>query len=57
VDINKSKFDVTKTKFLGLIVLTNGIEIDPAKVKVIKEWKPPWLVTEAQSFVSFCNFY
>ena len=37
VDINKSEFNVTKTKFLGLIISTKGIEIDPAKIEVIKE--------------------
>ena len=35
VDINKSEFNVTKTKFLGLIISTKGIEIDPKKIKVI----------------------
>ena len=37
VDINKSEFNVTKTKFLGLIVSTDGIEIDPAKIEVIRD--------------------
>jgi hypothetical protein len=37
VDINKSEFNVTRTKFLGLIVLTEGIEMDLAKVEVIKD--------------------
>jgi hypothetical protein len=35
VDIRKSEFIVTKTKFLGLIVLTEGLKIDSKKVKVI----------------------
>ena len=32
ININKSKFYATKTKYLSLIILTNGITIDPKKV-------------------------
>jgi hypothetical protein len=39
VDIKKSKFNVTCIKFLGFIILTNSIEVDPEKVIVIKNWK------------------
>jgi hypothetical protein len=47
VDISKSEFNVTRTKFLGLIVSINGIEMDLAKIEVIQNWKTPRLVTEA----------
>ena len=36
-DLKKSEFSVTRTKFLGLIVTTKGIEMDPEKIKVIQE--------------------
>ena len=35
VNIKKSKFNVTCIKFLGFIILTNSIEVDPEKVIVI----------------------
>jgi hypothetical protein len=57
VDINKSEFGVTKTKYLGLVVSTEGIEMDPEKTQVIRDWEIPRSVTETQSFVGFCNFY
>jgi hypothetical protein len=57
VDIRKCEFHVTKTKFLGLIVSTNGLEMDPEKIEAVKNWEAPRSVTEAQSFVGFCNFY
>src|SRR5450432_378265 len=44
VDINKSEFRVTRTKFLGFVVSTNGIEVDPGKVIVVKNWKEPTTV-------------
>ena len=37
MDIQKSEFNVKKTKFLGLIILKQGIEIDPEKIKAIVE--------------------
>lgn len=56
-DIKKSEFSVTRTKYLGFIISTNGIEVDPSKVDVVKEWKPPVNVRGVQSFLGFCNFY
>ena len=32
ININKSKFYAIKTKYLSLIILTNGITMDPEKV-------------------------
>jgi hypothetical protein len=57
VDIRKSEFFVTQTKFLGLIISKDGLSMDPEKVQVIKDWKKPTNLTEVQSFVGFCNFY
>lgn len=57
VDIKKSEFSVKKTKFLGFIVSTDGLQMDPEKVAVIKDWKVPRSVKEVQSFLGFCNFY
>ena len=37
VDICKSKFGIEKTKFLGLIISKDRIEIDLDKIKVILE--------------------
>ena len=36
VDIKKSEFNVTCTKFLGFIIFTNGIKVNPEKVIIIK---------------------
>ena len=35
VDIKKSEFNVKRTKYLGFIIGTNGIEVDPEKIEVI----------------------
>ena len=35
VDIKKTEFYVTRTKYLGFIVSTNSIEVDPEKISTI----------------------
>ena len=37
VDIKKSEFSVQSTKFLGFIISTEGITMNPDKVSVIKD--------------------
>jgi hypothetical protein len=56
-DIKKSEFFVTRTKFLGYIISTNGVAVDPDKVLAIANWERPTKVKELQSFLGFCNFY
>ena len=55
--MDKCKFHVTKTKYLDLIVSTEGIKMDPAKVAAIRNWDRPTCVKEIRLFISFCNFY
>ena len=35
VDITKNKFFIQETKFLGFIISTQGIRINPEKIKII----------------------
>ena len=57
VDIKKSEFAVKRTKFLGLIISTEGIEMDPEKTKAVRNWEVPTSLKGLQSFLGFCNFY
>jgi len=56
-DINKSDFFTKKTKYLGLIISTEGIQMDPTKIKTIVDWKDPSRLKELQQFLGFANFY
>jgi hypothetical protein len=38
-DIRKYEFGVTGTKYLGFIISTDSIKIDPKKTEVIHYWK------------------
>jgi hypothetical protein len=35
----------------------NGLQMDPAKVKVIQDWPEQQKVKDIQSFLGFANFY
>ena len=39
--IKKCEFHITWTKYLGFILTTEGIEVDPKKTQVIHDWKVP----------------
>ena len=39
IDINKCEFTVQETKYLGLIITSDGIKMDPQKVEAILQWK------------------
>lgn len=56
-DLKKSEFSITRTKYLGFIISTEGVEVDPEKVAVIRNWAYPTTVKGIQSFLGFCNFY
>jgi hypothetical protein len=53
----KCEFHTTKTRFLGFIVSTEGVTVDPTKVEAVVSWRTPTTVKSVQSFLGFCNFY
>ena len=57
VSIKKCEFHITWTKYLGFILTTDSIEVDPEKTQVIHDWRVPNTVWGVQSFLGFCNFY
>ena len=48
---------MTETKYLGLIISTDRIKMDLAKVEAIWNWSTPTCVRDVQAFIGFCNFY
>ena len=43
--------------FLRHLVSEEGIRVDPKKIEVIIEWKPPRNVTEVCSFLGLASYY
>jgi hypothetical protein len=44
-------------QFLGHVLSTKGIAVDPSKVKDILEWKPPTTVHQVRSFLGLAGYY
>ena len=55
--LSKCEFWLRKVSFLGHIVSKEGIRVDPKKIEVIIEWKPPKNVTEVSSFLELAGYY
>ena len=54
---DKCEFHTQRTEFLGYIITTEGVEMDPKKVEAVKDWPRPESVKDVQSFLGFANFY
>ena len=48
---------VPKVLFLGYVISGAGLEVDEAKVQVVREWPTPKTLTEVQSFHGLASFY
>ena len=55
--LSKCEFWLNEVSFLGHIVSKEGIRVDPKKIKVVVEWKPPRNVTEVRSFLGLAGYY
>ena len=53
---NKCAFAVSAGKFLGFMVHERGIEVNPDRVKAIKEVGPPTSKVKLQELISKVNF-
>ena len=56
-DITKCTFHVKEILYLELIIITEEIKIDSAKVSIIVKWLILMNIKDVQSFLSFINFY
>ena len=54
---SKCEIWLKEVTFLGHVVSTAGIKVDPQKIEAILGWKPPRSVTEIQSFLGLAGYY
>jgi hypothetical protein len=54
---SKCKFWLTEVAFLGLVISTGGISVDPIKVKDVLNWMPPTNASEIHSFLGLAGYY
>ncbi|GJZ49672.1 putative reverse transcriptase domain-containing protein [Tanacetum coccineum] len=48
---SKCKFWIPKVQFLGHVIDSQGIHVDPAKIKSIKDWESPKTPTKIRQFL------
>nr|GEW25063.1 retrovirus-related Pol polyprotein from transposon TNT 1-94 [Tanacetum cinerariifolium] len=51
------EFWLQEVHFLGHVVNSEGIHVDPNKIEAVKNWKPPKSPTEICSFLGFAGYY
>ncbi|XP_058827131.1 uncharacterized protein K02A2.6-like [Topomyia yanbarensis] len=56
INTNKCEFDKTRISFLGHELDENGFNIDEAKIKDIRRFRPSSTVSELRSFLSLASF-
>ena len=55
--LEKCHFHKTEVKYLGLIILADGVWMDPEKVMAVLEWGSPRNLHQVRAFLGFANFY
>ncbi|GKC05559.1 putative reverse transcriptase domain-containing protein [Tanacetum coccineum] len=54
---SKCEFWISKVQFLGHVIDSQGIHIDPAKIKSIKDWATPTTPTEIRQLLGLAGYY
>ncbi|GJR06479.1 putative reverse transcriptase domain-containing protein [Tanacetum coccineum] len=54
---SKCKFWVPKVQFLGHVIDSRGIHVDPAKIESIKDWASPKTPMEIRQFLGLAGYY
>ena len=55
--LRKCQFWLDRVAFLGHVISTEGISVDPQKIEAIVNWKPPKNVSEVRSFLCLAGYY
>ncbi|GJR77934.1 putative reverse transcriptase domain-containing protein [Tanacetum coccineum] len=54
---SKCEFWIPKVHFLGHVIDSRGIHVDPAKIESIKDWASPKTPTEIRQFLGLAGYY
>ncbi|GJW75611.1 putative reverse transcriptase domain-containing protein [Tanacetum coccineum] len=54
---SKCQFWILKVHFLGHVIDSQGIHVDPAKIKSIKDWASPKTPTDIHQFLGLVGYY
>nr|GEZ25547.1 putative reverse transcriptase domain-containing protein [Tanacetum cinerariifolium] len=54
---SKCEFWLSKVQFLGHVIDSEGIHVDPTKIEAIKDWESPKTPTEIRQFLGLASYY
>ncbi|GJQ92731.1 putative reverse transcriptase domain-containing protein [Tanacetum coccineum] len=54
---SKCEFWIPKVQFLGHVIDSQGIHVDPAKIESIKDWASPKTETKIRQFLGLAGYY
>ncbi|GJY49598.1 putative nucleotidyltransferase, ribonuclease H [Tanacetum coccineum] len=54
---SKCEFWINTVKFLGHVIDSSGIHVDPAKIEAIKNWASPTTPSEIRQFLGLAGYY
>nr|GFB54676.1 putative reverse transcriptase domain-containing protein [Tanacetum cinerariifolium] len=54
---SKCEFRILKVQFLGHVIDSQGIHVDPAKIEFVKDWASPKSPTEIRQFLGLARYY
>nr|GEX85519.1 putative reverse transcriptase domain-containing protein [Tanacetum cinerariifolium] len=57
VKFSKYEFLIPKVQFLSYVIDSQGINVDPAKIKSIKDWTSPKTTTEIRQLLGLVGYY
>ncbi|GJV56907.1 putative reverse transcriptase domain-containing protein [Tanacetum coccineum] len=54
---SKCEFWINMVKFLGHVIDSSGIHVDPAKIEAVKNWASPTTPSEIRQFLGLAGYY
>ncbi|GKC21168.1 reverse transcriptase domain-containing protein [Tanacetum coccineum] len=54
---SKCEFWINTVKFLGYVIDSSGIHVDPAKIEAVKNWASPTTPSEIRQFLGLAGYY
>ena len=54
---SKCDFWIQRVQFLGHVIDSQGLQVDPAKIEAVKDWATPKTPTEIRQFLGLAGYY
>lgn len=54
--LSKCEFWLWEASFLGHVISSGGIAVDPSKVNIVLQWEAPKVITKIRSFLCLVGY-